>query len=1368
MMLANVATSMFAANTEKSGAAMKNTGAAVNGLVQGMMAVTTILMLMPGPIGIAVAAVVGIGIAVYSFIQNMDVASKALVAQTGALTELKETYAKQGSALQRMQQAISEESAERAKARPSAERIRAAQDKQAALMGQLSAQTQGELRGAGTSADKQAVLAKATSENARRGKSAERAEKESKNSELLVEAKKREAIQSSILTTLKVLAVTTAAILLVIGLKQIGGAMKGVGGAISKARSRGNNPLTAAGGHMVGKGKGAGKAVGHLVKWIGKLGSKIMRIIPYLAGVVKAFSGGIVVGLKAAATGAGAFVAALLVVTGIIEGIGHAFTWIGKKMSKAGGFVGKLGDGLQWLGDKMKIFTNVWKLVSGWKELRKQAKAIADHGNEMQGEDSQYTEEGEKKAKEAIQGTWDALDLDKFQKNIEKNPGELAKIRREGTKFNEETGLMDFTPKGRQEMTDYLVRMGMDAEAAAQKVKLFGNDTTKLTSALERRMQQIIRDQAETKRLTGLANLRAAAESALAAAVAKTTRLYNEQTTAMFTMGKGMVTNRKVQRTQGREQMMQMAVGGSKLASQFQTSEDQTLQGKAIRNLGIGEKFRQSTDKIKTKGGREMLKIATTNEEIAKILSKAGSDPAAKDLNDSLKQAAIRAEQGGGGARAFGDMKAAFAKFNKAGGGEKLVPLQKEMLKVMAEQSTAMGQAEGTRKHMLRMSEVQTQLAQAQNLINREKSMGGGLKAFMDPKALDAQEDKFNDSLKRFQKAGTRGDTVTQGRASGDLLTNLTEFMGGAQTAPWAEGLKDVLETGLATDLRSRGMARADVLQQAGQASGDQNLLDAAAALRGLDFDAAAKTQVAMEHKRKQMPANIEKLVSAQNNLAILQQKDLDANLRTAGATARMAEDLVPGFLDGIEKMMKGMGFGADVGPAGSTDPMAAKDGKTKKEVESEMKFKQDITKRGTLAADLMKNLKSGKTDRNTMEARRRMIDKLQALDISIGKFTSKNKGFKEQVDKAKGEVKLLTKLSKTQQLDDDQQGRLDAAKATVKMGETYAQRGKLAAGGYGKGSKAGAMSLFAGGAGAYADGKEYLAGGNIGKASSMPGGMDSNLGLSAMLMEYNKQKLVDPATGFNPSAKGGEFGGGQKDFNYFGKGGYWSNFGDSNEERKQNKGNLLNPNKRRVAGQKKGASDIAQQLLAMQEESIQSAAASGTDVTKYRSGEMQGKFQTKGQAGEKVSDLLQKRMKDTMQMLQGKVAAKRVENRGRFSADTPEGRKGRTDNKIAMERMVIQMEMIENAMAKVQSGKMLGGQGAGQEGSQNEVARQQALIKNLFSDMNLNATIPISVVIPAEVSLTGKEEVFKLKRQVAALQAQTGNNSSNTQGNMP
>jgi hypothetical protein len=1361
---------MFAANTDKATTAMKNTSAAVNGLVQGMMAVTTILMLAPGGIGIAIAAVVGIGIAVYSFINNMDLASKALAAQTGALTQLKETYAKQGSALQRMQQAISEEAAERAKAKPSAERIRAAQDKQTALMSQLSSQTQGELRGAGTSGDKQAVLAKATSENARRGKAAERAEKESKESALLVAANRREKIQNSILKTLYVIGGVTAAILVAIGIKQIAGSLKGVGGAISTATSRGNNPLTAAGGHMIGKGKGAGKWLGKLVKWFGKLGTKLARVVPYLAGVAKAFSGGIAVGLKAAATGAAAFVVALLVVTGIIEGIGHAFTWAGKKMSKMGGFLGGVGDALKAVGKHLKIFTNVFSLISGWKALRKQAKAIADHGNEMQSEEDgvTYTKEGQKKAEAAIQATWDALDMDKFQKNIAKNPGELAKIRREGTKFNEETGLMDFTPKGKEAMTDYLVRMGMDSETAAQKVKLFGHDVTKLTSALEGRMQQIIRDQAETKRLTGLANLRAAAESALAAALAKTIRLYNEQTTAAYTMAKGMVANSRAQKSQRREQLMQMAKGGSKLASQFQTAEDQTLQGKAVRNLEIGEKFRQSSDKIKVKGGRDMLKVVTSNEEIAKILSRAGGDPAATDLNNSLKQAAIRAEQGGGGAMAFNDMKAAFAKFNKAGGGEKLVPLQKEMLKVMGEQLTGMGKAEGTRKHMLRMSEVQTQLAQAQNLINRENAVGGGLKAFMDPKTLDTQEDKFNDSLKRFQKAGARGDTVTQGRASGDLLSSLTEFMGGAQNAPWAEDLKNVLETGLATDLRSRGLARADVLQASGQATGDQTLLDAAAALRGMDFDAAAKTQVAIEHKRKQMPANIAKLVSSQNNLAILQQKDLNANVLTSQNTAKMANDLVPGFLLGIGKMMKSGAFGADVGGApGGMDTMTADAGKTKKEAAADMKFNQDITKRGQLAADLMKNLKSGDTDRNTLEARRRMIAQLKALDTNISKFT-KTGGFKEQTDKAKTEVAFLTKLSTTQKLDDAQQKRLEKAQSTVKMAETYTKRGELAKGGYGKGSKEGAKSLFAGGAKAYATGQSYLEGGNIGKASSMKGGIESNLGLSAMLMEYNKQKANQGKANAGKSYGGGSFGG---NLNYYSEGGTgqglfnpFSNapnpFGDTTPS------NVVNPKERRQQQQKKGAMEASSELLKMQDEAIRSAGASGTDISKYRSGEMQGRFQVGGQAGEKVSDLLQARMKDTMKGLQESIGLKRQQNRGAFAGDTPEARKARAYNNIAMERMVIQMEMLENAMVKVKGGEMLGGQGAGQSGAMDEMGRQTKMVEDLFTKVNMNATVVVT--IPAEVSLTGKEEVFRLKRQVAALQATVGNNTSNTGGGMP
>ena len=217
------------------------------------------------------------------------------------------------------------------------------------------------------------------------------------------------------------------------------------------------------------------------------------------------------------------------------------------------------------------------------------------------------------------------------------------------------------------------------------------------------------------------------------------------------------------------------------------------------------------------------------------------------------------------------------------------------MTTLLTQQLGELQKAEMTRLEALRMQSLQTRLAQAQNKINQEMAAGGGIKAFLDPKQLDAMEEGFNDAVTGFVSASNRGDTVKTGQFAGQLLGNLNQFMGGPMMGAGAEGLKDLTQKGLEQSLRGRAFARADVLDQAAARTGNQDLARAADNLRNLDFASMARTQVAAEFKRDQMPANIEAMLNLQQALQQIEAESRTANVATAQNTSDMLDALTDG-----------------------------------------------------------------------------------------------------------------------------------------------------------------------------------------------------------------------------------------------------------------------------------------------------------------------------------------------------------------------------------------------------------------------------------------------------------------------------------------
>ena len=1300
---------------------MKNTGAAVNGLATGAMIATTAIMLIPGPVGIAVAAIAGIGVAVYSFINNMALVDAELKAQTEALTKLKEMYAEEASAVQRAQQAYSE--LEQARKANDASRIKIAEEKLRNATLALSEGLQQELAAAQSATQAQEILAKRQGEVARRGKAAERGEAASKESELLQAAERREKIMGTMKKTLIGILTVTGLILAKMAFKGAGDAARMASTAFATGRGRALAGGASSAAASARGAAGAGAALKHGGKGIisRTLGRALLFITPLLKKVSALFAGGLMAGLKGIAIAAGKFIALAAAAAGILEAAGRAIQWVGKMISKIGGPFKYVGKALGWVGDKLKVITNVTKLIGGWMQLRKMAKDIAEYANDYQDKKTgEYTEEGMQKMEKDAKDVYDALDPKKVQAAMKADPAKLTRLVRRHSAYNEDTGFTEVSAEGQKALINELVQMGMDADTAATYVKKFGHDAVMLTSRITKFAQSANALAAEQKRLKLLADQRAAAEAALAAATANTIRVYGEAQMAAHTLAKGLVANARAQKENAREQMMQMAKGGSKIAAQFMSPEDQTRQQFALRNLQIGEKYRQNTDKITMGSGDAMMKLVEGNEELQKAMSKAGSDPAATQLHQALAKAGVLAKQGAGAGVVGKEIQTAMMNAQKAGLIKDSNSLNKQMVKIMAEQLTSLGQAEATRKHQLRMSQVQAQLAQAQNRINRQAKAGGGIKAFMDPGALDKQEEGFNNSLERFQKAQGRGDVVTSGRAAGGLLKNLEEFMGGTQNAPWAEGLKDVLQTGLATDLKSRAMARADVLEQAGRATGDQNLLDAASALRGMDFDQIAKTQVALEHKRKNMPVNIAKLVQWQNTLASLQQRDLMANTATAANTAKMANELVPGFIQGLQGMAASGAFGATPGAAGAAG-MGSMDvaGPTKADKQWTKQFKDALGKRENVAAEIQRLIKSGKSVQDPVV--KKLIGQLKYLDTGIADYTKRNKAYADQIAKTKMRVARLHAKKKAGGLTAEEEAELTAGQSTLKMADTYRKRGQMAAANYGFGKSAGNVNKILG---------QQVIGTDAGvgaQQGDFTGLQNQGLGMSAMLGQLyatQGQQFQGGSVGAVgvPTAAGGPGG-------------------------VAGSTSLTAMSSRQNAARKR-----LQALVVAQRQATQGPGVGAGLKEGYFKGKTGGQFVQGGAAQQNMKQAIAQQMQQTqrnMQILREQKA---------------QGTNPQADRH--MQNLIVEMEVLEQAMAKVNRGQMIGGAAGAMGGSQNAQALNTAM-KN-FWEQNIMLQPNINITIPAGISLSGRDEVYQMKQQVSALQAQVGTPSSATGGGMP
>ena len=420
---------------------------------------------------------------------------------------------------------------------------------------------------------------------------------------------------------------------------------------------------------------------------------------------------------------------------------------------------------------------------------------------------------------------------------------------------------------------------------------------------------------AEIEAMQEVLDRQAQAEAAAAAAIELANQQANGAAQLFRTMASGIAKARQETQQFNRDFQLSSLKGAAKLAAQFQTSFQQTAQEGDIKKIEIGEQTNIKNNKTREKGSQAMFAAISKQESVAKLLEKVdkgGDDVSRADqvLANSIRNLPNALAGGGAGVMMSG-FQQILNQATQAGGaleGQKTALEGLGLEKILGEQMNAMAQAERTRQQQLRMADLQTRLAQEQNRINQQSKVGGGIKAFLDPKVADKMEEGFNTSVDDFVTASNRGDSVKTGQAAGNLLGNLNEFMGADLMGPAAGKLKDMVQGGLEQSLRGRANARADVLDQAAAKTGDSSLSELADTLRNQDFASIAATQTALEFKRQKMPDNIANMLGVQQQLEQLQREDNAANVRTATATASMADFMVGGgFAGAVSGMARNM-----------------------------------------------------------------------------------------------------------------------------------------------------------------------------------------------------------------------------------------------------------------------------------------------------------------------------------------------------------------------------------------------------------------------------------------------------------------------------
>jgi TP901 family phage tail tape measure protein len=924
--------------SEKTQMLTNNFNALVSGASVAAIAITT----LPGPVGIFVGIIGGLATAAFAFQFSLTESQSKMKQYGEALDAAAVSLQEQGNDIQQAQQALS--SLTDALSGGDAEQVQAAQKKYSEALSKLPTELRNKLLQEQDSTKRQRILGEAAGKVGKKTAANQEAIKTNELIQKQLDQQAKAAQQATMIKVLGGIAVAVAAILLYNKTKTL-------------ARSGGR--LLKAGGDFRGALKLPTKSMGFFGRAL-RLGASALKTLAV----------------------------PLLKLAGIAALVMQGISLLGTGLSKLTSETSLLGRSARFLSKNFDILGGVLGFLNARKVAKESRKELASERYIEPGkEEFGITDEGRARRKEDAKGIVDAL-------GRQLSDAEQEKIRK--------AGAADLKAGGTENLQKALQELGLSAEQAGTFVQGAGSQVYGLALDVSNLSKEAAAAAAETARLQTALDAQAAAANAAQAAItqAASRNLEFIKSIQLF------ATNvQKAKRRQGeftKELTLAGVKGGAQLAKQFQTSFQSTKLEGDIAQLEINQKAGVKQEQLRVKGSKEIFDAVSKFGPVAKALEAAGQGgaggAAAQTLFANLGNALIQTSAQGGAATAQALQNVLNQATGKGGAleGQKIDIANVDGIQsLLTQQLGEMAKAEQTRLEQLRMQGLQTRLAQAQNKIDQELKAGGGIKAFLNPKQLDEMESGFNNAVKGFRQASGRGDSVKTGQFAGQLLSNLNEFIGTEMMGQGAEGLKDLVQSGLEQSLRGRAMARAAVLEQAASETGNQDLARAAEVLRNQDYGSIAATQVAAEFKRQKMPDNIESLLGLQQQLNVMQQQDVVANQLTAQNTAEMLQQLSDGkFAQAAADVVANIPLGSALQPTASgMQQMAAAMRSLPASIATEFaniqkatEIKDLQTQRGEKAVELDQLIKRAQEDGQITLEEAKAIEKLtseiQGIDV--------------------------------------------------------------------------------------------------------------------------------------------------------------------------------------------------------------------------------------------------------------------------------------------------------------------------------------------------------------------------------------------------
>jgi TP901 family phage tail tape measure protein len=917
----------------------------INALVSGVSVAAIAITTLSGGVGIAVGAIAGLATAAFAFQFSLTESQSKMKQYGEALDAAAVSLQEQGNDIQQAQQALS--SLTDALSGGDAEQVQAAQAKYATALSKLPTELRNKLLQERDSTKRQQILGEAAGKVGKKTAANQEAKKTNELLQKLLEQQAKAAQQGTIIKVLAGIAALVAAILLF---------QKG------KTLARSGDRLRKAGGGFRGALKLPTKSMGFFGKAL-RLGASALKTltIPFLklAGIAALAMQGI------SLLGTG-----LSKLTSETSLLGRAARFLSKKFDILGSVIGAI------------------KARRGTKEARENlsSERYIEPGKEEFG----ITDEGRAKRKEDAKSIVNAI-------GRQLSDEEQEKIRK--------AGAADLKAGGTENLQKVLEELGLTAEQAGSFIQGAGSQVYGLALDVSTLSKEAAEAAAQTARLQAALDAQAAAANAAQAAIEQAASRNLEFIKSIQLFATNVQKAKRRQKEFTKELTLAGVKGGAELAKQFQTSFQSTKLEGDIAQLEINQKAGVKQEQLRVKGSKEIFDAVSKFGPIAKALEATGQGgaggAAAQTLFANLGNALIQTSAQGGGATAQALQDVINQATGKGGAlqGQKIDIANIDGIQsLLTQQLGEMARAEQTRLEQLRMQGLQTRLAQAQNKIDQELKAGGGIKAFLNPKQLDEMESGFNNAVKGFKQASGRGDSVKTGQFAGQLLSNLNEFIGTEMMGEGADGLKDLVQSGLEQSLRGRAMARAAVLEQAASETGNQDLAKAAEVLRNQDYGSVAATQVAAEFKRQKMPDNIASLLGLQQQLNVMQQQDVVANQLTAQNTAQMLEELSGGkFAEAAANVIANIPLGdaledTEKGIAAMTRAMIAIPAAIATEfanIEKAKEIKDLQTQRGEKAVELDELIKKAQEDGQITLEEAKAIEKLtseiQGIDVKSG-----------------------------------------------------------------------------------------------------------------------------------------------------------------------------------------------------------------------------------------------------------------------------------------------------------------------------------------------------------------------------------------------